>query len=258
MIKNRKSIEALLAKFMDGRSSREEERVLAEYFCSADVPKEWRAYQEMFSYFDSGMPDVGVADNRIAHRKPLLRRVYWWIGGVAAVAMALLLLLPSINEVVPDKIASSEEMNVSRKQSDTIGRKAGQKPVRISTKPTKNIGRLMQERIVRRPPKRYFADAKTFGSKAATMSDSIVTDTLHTNVEGNWLAQAVESDTLRDTASPHQVADVEGSDINTELTKEDILAAIIQEQIKRAELLRTFVTLVVEEPCYDLDDKSEE
>ncbi len=258
MEKKRECIEGLLAKFMDGRSSREEEGRLAEYFRSADVPKEWQAYQEMFSYFDSGMPDMDFESDKKPYGKPLLRRVYWWLGDVAAVAMALLLLLPSKDDVVPERIASADAMNVSRVQSDTVGRKVRHMPERISTKPTKSMGRLIQERIVRRPPKRYFAEAEILEPQVATVSDSISADSLHVKVESDWLAQTVETDTLRDANPSHQATDIEGATVNMELTKEDILAAIIQEQIKRAELLKTFVTLVVEGPYLDLEYKAEE
>lgn len=55
-IDNRKDIEQLLRRFMDGLTSTEEEDRLGSYFRHADVPKEWDAYKEMFAYFDEGMP----------------------------------------------------------------------------------------------------------------------------------------------------------------------------------------------------------
>lgn len=55
-IDNRKDIEQLLRRFMDGLTSPEEEDRLGGYFRHADVPKEWDAYKEMFAYFDEGMP----------------------------------------------------------------------------------------------------------------------------------------------------------------------------------------------------------
>lgn len=55
-IDNRKDIEQLLRRFMDGLTSPEEEDRLGSYFRHADVPKEWDAYKEMFAYFDEGMP----------------------------------------------------------------------------------------------------------------------------------------------------------------------------------------------------------
>lgn len=60
-------IKLLLDKFMDGKSSLEEEDVLGEYFRTHEVRPEWDDYREMFAYFDAGMthePEAVKAHSR--------------------------------------------------------------------------------------------------------------------------------------------------------------------------------------------------
>lgn len=51
-------IRKLIDKFMDGTSSLDEERILADYFRQeTDIPADLEPYRKMFAYFDSGMAD---------------------------------------------------------------------------------------------------------------------------------------------------------------------------------------------------------
>lgn len=90
-------IQQLLDRFMNGTTTLDEERRLADYFRTAAVPDEWRAYKDMFAYFDAGMPaEATVADaseNDAPREKPHTEKprstaiVRWW-----AVAAAIVLL----------------------------------------------------------------------------------------------------------------------------------------------------------------------
>ena len=51
-------VEQLLARFMDGTSTLEEEAQLAEFFRTHEVVGEWKEYKEMFALFDKGEVDV--------------------------------------------------------------------------------------------------------------------------------------------------------------------------------------------------------
>ena len=54
-------IKTLIDKFMDGRTSLEEERVLEEYFRKEkNIPEELQPYRKMFAYFEGGMKDDGL------------------------------------------------------------------------------------------------------------------------------------------------------------------------------------------------------
>lgn len=74
-------IQTLLGRFMDGLTTLDEERRLADYFRTADVPDEWQAYKAMFAYLDAGMPQDG--------EKPARTRRLWWLAAAAAVAVLL-------------------------------------------------------------------------------------------------------------------------------------------------------------------------
>lgn len=59
-------IRKLIDKFMEGRTSLEEERLLGEYFrTERDIPEELKPYREMFAYFDRGMTDEDLLGRRI-------------------------------------------------------------------------------------------------------------------------------------------------------------------------------------------------
>lgn len=54
-------IKTLIDKFMDGRTSLEEERMLEEYFRKEkNIPEELQPYRKMFAYFEGGMKDDGL------------------------------------------------------------------------------------------------------------------------------------------------------------------------------------------------------
>lgn len=56
-------IESLLARFMDGTTTVEEEAMLADFFRTATVvPTEWEDYRAMFAYFDAGMVGTPADD----------------------------------------------------------------------------------------------------------------------------------------------------------------------------------------------------
>lgn len=55
-----KDIQQLIERFMAGRTSIDEEGLLAEYFRTHDVPEKWSGYKDMFAWFDEGMPLDGL------------------------------------------------------------------------------------------------------------------------------------------------------------------------------------------------------
>lgn len=55
---DRKEIARILDRFMDGETSLDEEKMLAEYFRTHKVSEEWQEYKEMFSLFDKGEVDI--------------------------------------------------------------------------------------------------------------------------------------------------------------------------------------------------------
>lgn len=67
-------IQQLIDRFMDGTTTLDEERRLADYFRTAEPAEQWSddwmAYKEMFAYFDEGMPtgdnEMSTYDNGMA------------------------------------------------------------------------------------------------------------------------------------------------------------------------------------------------
>jgi len=45
-------IETLLEKYLEGETTLKEERILSEYFNSANIKAEWTVYKDMFTYFE--------------------------------------------------------------------------------------------------------------------------------------------------------------------------------------------------------------
>ncbi len=56
-----KNIRLLIGKFMQGLTSIEEEEQISQWFAvHADVSDDLKSYQQMFAYFDKGMPTDGL------------------------------------------------------------------------------------------------------------------------------------------------------------------------------------------------------
>lgn len=257
MIKRKETVEDLLAKFMDGRSSREEEQQLADYFRETDVPDEWLPYREMFAYFDKGMPDEHLSVQSI-RRKPLLHRIWWVVGSAAAVLAVLLLFLPKGNDEANGTIAMQAGTEKLRIVSDSLTKKIKIAPAKLMGKPTPKYNRLMQERLVRRPPKRYFAKASEPIVTTTIPVDTAKTDSVRPPADGILIAQVQKTDTMHDITPHKKVSGTENFTTHVEPTKEDILMAIIREQMKRAEMLQTFERMVMESQLSATDDDNTE
>ena len=75
---------------MDGQTTVEEEKALADYFRTHDVPAEWEDYRAMFSYFDRGMEGELLPET--AHHISLstqMGRRWWGIAAAAVIAVAV-------------------------------------------------------------------------------------------------------------------------------------------------------------------------
>lgn len=89
-------IKRLIEKFMDGKTSVDEEHDLQQYFCEADnIPAELEPYAAMFRYFASGMSeDVGLlkeTDNEEKRRKTDIKHYMGWAIGAAATVAAIIM-----------------------------------------------------------------------------------------------------------------------------------------------------------------------
>ena len=92
-------IERLLDKYMDGKTTLEEEDLLASYFRGKDVPEEWADYQQLFQ--------------EIMAMKPLpqtgRRWIGWSIAAAAVISGMIFLLRPSSPTTAPQGYALMAE-----------------------------------------------------------------------------------------------------------------------------------------------------
>ena len=79
-------IARLLNRFMEGATTIEEERLLADYFRKTEhVPEEWSDYRRMFDWFSEGMPMKETAPRR-----------RWWPWAAAAAVITAIIIAFSI------------------------------------------------------------------------------------------------------------------------------------------------------------------
>lgn len=108
-----KNIRQLIGRFMQGLTSIEEEERISQWFAvHTDVSDDLKPYQQMFAYFDKGMPidEQMPIDKQIPVeeeiRKPLrnhsrLRPLWCLLAAAAAVALLIVMTWPAQNGNTP-------------------------------------------------------------------------------------------------------------------------------------------------------------
>ena len=84
-------IEKLLAKYMDGTTTLDEEDALAQYFRHQEVPREWEDYRLLFQEIDAMKPvspEIAEIEPKIIEIDREKRRKRWMGWGVAAAVVA--------------------------------------------------------------------------------------------------------------------------------------------------------------------------
>lgn len=97
-----KNIRQLIGRFMQGLTSIEEEEQISQWFAvHTDVSDDLKPYQQMFAYFDKGMPIDEQIPVEEEIRKPLRNhsrlRPLWCLLAAAAVALLVVMTWPARN-----------------------------------------------------------------------------------------------------------------------------------------------------------------
>lgn len=82
-------IRLLIDGFMEGETTLEEERQLAQFFRIHSVPDDWKPLKLMFEYFDQGMPIKSSSFSSDHEKKPRFTLWRWWYSAAAAVIIAI-------------------------------------------------------------------------------------------------------------------------------------------------------------------------
>ena len=102
-MKTREEIAILVEKFLDGKTTNQEEQMLYDWFSANDVSEEWQPLKEMFAWYADGMPEEQIELSEelqpqkrgVALRRP--RRVIRWISvGVGIAAMVAVVLIATL------------------------------------------------------------------------------------------------------------------------------------------------------------------
>ena len=102
-MKTREEIVILVEKFLDGKTTNQEEQMLYDWFSANDVSEEWQPLKEMFAWYSDGMPEeqIELSEELQPQKKgfSLLRprRVIRWISvGVSIAAMVAVVLIATL------------------------------------------------------------------------------------------------------------------------------------------------------------------
>lgn len=102
-MKTREEIVILVEKFLDGKTTNQEEQMLYDWFSANDVSKEWQPLKEMFAWYADGMPEEQIELSEelqpqkrdVSLHRP--RRVIRWISvGVGIAAMVAVVLIATL------------------------------------------------------------------------------------------------------------------------------------------------------------------
>ena len=102
-MKTREEIAILVEKFLDGKTTNQEEQMLYDWFSANDVSEEWQPLKEMFAWYADGMPEEQIVlSEELQPQKRgvslhLPRRVIRWISvGVGIAAMVAVVLIATL------------------------------------------------------------------------------------------------------------------------------------------------------------------
>lgn len=157
-----KNIEQLIKRFIDGQTTIEEESRIAEYFRTHDVEDEWKAYKDMFAWFDDRMPIQQEAEKHKTRNSKKAKIIAFAMAAAAAIAALIIIATPGNNDIMPvqktaNVIKPSTADAIETALKDTLAidsvSKETSRPAHKKAKIRRRVYNVM-------PPKTYLADAK--------------------------------------------------------------------------------------------------
>lgn len=157
-----KNIEQLIKRFMDGQTTVEEESRIAEYFRTHDVEDEWKAYKDMFAWFDDGMPIQQETEKHKTRNSQKAKIIAFAMAAAAAIAALIIIATPGNNDIMPvqktaNVIKPSTADAIETAQKDTLAIDSVSKE---TSRPAHNKAKIRRRVYNVMPPKTYLADAK--------------------------------------------------------------------------------------------------
>ena len=157
-----KNIEQLIKRFMDGQTTVEEESRIAEYFRTHDVEDEWKAYKDMFAWFDDGMPIQQETGKHKTRNSQKAKIIAFAMAAAAAIAALIIIATPGNNDIMPvqktaNVIKPSTADAIETAQKDTLAIDSVSKE---TSRPAHNKAKIRRRVYNVMPPKTYLADAK--------------------------------------------------------------------------------------------------
>lgn len=128
MIHDEKYIRMLIARFMDGRTTLDEEREIGQWLAQHhDLPADLADYRQMFAYFDQGMPlaDDGHAPSACGQPAPRRYRIGRWAAMLAAACVAAAVALVWWHGYAPAETATVARLDrapYAQQPADSVGR----------------------------------------------------------------------------------------------------------------------------------------
>ncbi len=131
-----KDIEILIKKYLNGETTPEEEKALAEEVSRVDAPQEWKIIAEMLG--ELAIDEV-LYDKMMAERKPkrLTMKLWPWVAAACVAAILLMIPTPPKSPLAPKEentVAKVEEVKTETKTSPNPSTWRGEYPTKVRAK----------------------------------------------------------------------------------------------------------------------------
>ena len=261
-------LEGMLARFMDGETSVEEETALAEYFQDAtdeDKPagmpeEDWAAYREMFRQFDEGFEDMEYATKPAesgnltwrekVHEMMVERHGRLWFGMSAAAVAALVVMVLTLGrgsgKVAPTVAEAPDSVSSITLPVDTVVERSDNAD--IPPTPSQKAKPKKQRRLpyTLPVPRPLLAEAVSSEQRADGSEQRAVSSEL--KAQGSRLT-AQGRDTCTIALSQVATPDARSKALEAEAASEDSMAVALEEAERLINAMIVYQEIMINEIC---------